>query len=169
MCGLVSAADLASLEKTPFVTDMVEKTLDRLHLEWLPMMAKYRPHDVMGLVKALQVLLVRAALGKKLDALLGPCAVVPGKLTAEKLNELLGFWSKAVDEKFPTLDFGKATGLAKFQTLAPAAAGDLYTVTTDAPAAPRTRQPVLTSPPQRLTLSLFTPLVRPSSSREGRP
>ena len=65
-------------------------------------------HDAKRMVRALQNLLARAALGKKLDPVLGACAVVPGKMTAEKLNELLGFWSKAVDGEFPNLDFAKA-------------------------------------------------------------
>ena len=137
VCGLVTTGDLAALDKTPFVAEMVEKTLDKLHFEWEPMIAEHKgrdgqvpAHDVKRMVTALQKLLARAALGKKLDPVLGACAVVPGKLTAQKLNELLGFWSKAVDEEFPNLEFAKATGLVKFQTLAPTPAGDTFTVTT---------------------------------------
>ena len=52
--------------------------------------------------------------GEKLEPVLGPCAVVPGKLTAEKMNELLGFWAKSVDHTFPSLDFAKTIGLSKF-------------------------------------------------------
>ena len=117
MCGLLSANDLASLEKMPFVVDLVEKALDKLHLEWRPILPKHNHHDVMVLCRALQVLLARVAFGKKLDTVLGPCAVAPGKLTSEKINELLGFWSKAVDAQFPTLGFAKTTGLIKFQTI----------------------------------------------------
>ena len=59
-------------------------------------------------------------MGKLLGAVLGPCAVATGKLTAEKLNVLLFCWSKAVDAQFPTLDFANTTGVNKFQTIAPA-------------------------------------------------
>ena len=97
VCGLISSADIASLEKTPFVPELMERTLERLQMQWRPMMEQHASKctwQVMTSVRALQILVVRVALGKKLDPVLGTCAVVPGKLTAEKMNELLGFWSK---------------------------------------------------------------------------
>ena len=70
VCGLISSGDLGNLEKTPFVSDIMEKTLDRLQSEWRPIMEKHTSQghwDVMTLVRALQVLVVRAALGKNLN------------------------------------------------------------------------------------------------------
>ena len=48
----------------------MEKTLDRLQSEWRPIMEKHTSQghwDVMTSVRALQVLVVRAALGKNLN------------------------------------------------------------------------------------------------------
>ena len=68
VCGLISSGDLGNLEKTPFVPEIMEKTLDRLQSEWRPIMEQHTSQghlEVMTLVRALQVLVVRAALGKK--------------------------------------------------------------------------------------------------------
>ena len=132
VCGLISHNDIASLEKTPFVAELMERTLERLQMQWRPMIEQHTSKcnwQVMTSVRALQILVVRVALGKKLDPVLGTCAVVPGKLTAEKMNELLGFWSQSVDNTFPSLDFAKTTGLSKFQTMAAApVASDVFAV-----------------------------------------
>ena len=163
VCGLISHNDIASLEKTPFVAELMERTLERLQMQWRPMMEQHTSKcnwQVMTSVRALQILVVRVALGKKLDPVLGPCAVVPGKLTAEKMNELLGFWAKSVDNTFPSLDFAKTTGLSKFQTMAAGpVASDVFAVKNDCgPAdAPRTRQPVLTSPAKAANQSAHAP------------
>ena len=68
VCGLISSGDLGNLEKTPFVPEIMEKTLDRLQTEWRPILEKHAGQgdwDVMTLVRSLQVLVVRAALGEK--------------------------------------------------------------------------------------------------------
>ena len=70
VCGLISSGDLGTFEKTPFVPEIMEKTLDKLRCEWLPIMEKHTSQShwqVMTLVRALQVLVVRAALGKNLN------------------------------------------------------------------------------------------------------
>ena len=41
VCGLVTTGDLSSFEKTPFVSEIMEKTLDRLQSEWRPIMEKH--------------------------------------------------------------------------------------------------------------------------------
>ena len=68
VCAFISTNDIMTLEKTPFVLEIMEKTLDRLQSEWRPILEKHTSPghwEVMTLVRALQVLVGRAALGKQ--------------------------------------------------------------------------------------------------------
>ena len=167
VCGLVTTADLGHLEKTPLVAEILEQTLAKMEKDWRPILTNAhgpQNHEVAFLVRAFQLLMARAALGKKLDPVLGPCTVLTGKLTVEKANELAGFWAKSVDSKFPSLNFSKVTGLSKFQTMVAIAPQDVFIVGEGPSAdAPRTRQPIKTSPPLakegQSALAVGTPIV----------
>ena len=56
VCGLISHNDIASLEKTPFVAELMERTLERLQMQWRPMMGQHTSKcnwQVMTSVRAL--------------------------------------------------------------------------------------------------------------------
>ena len=58
VCGLITAGDLMTREKTPFVIDLVENALVQLQLEWRPLIANHKghePHATKSLIKALQM------------------------------------------------------------------------------------------------------------------
>ena len=114
-CALFTLADLAVLSKTPFVVDLVQKTLETLRRTWLPFLGKHlAAYDARAEVNAMGVLLVRAMCGKKLKCTWAQSVpVCSGKLTDIKVNALLGFWCKHLDTECPTIEFGKVSGLDK--------------------------------------------------------
>ena len=121
---------METLEKMPFVAEIVEKSRAQLQSDWRPLLstAHGQQHEIVCLVRRFQVLMAKAALGKKRGPVLGACSIVPGKMTVEKANELARYWAKAVDAKFPSLDVSQVTGLSKFQTMVIADRHDIFIV-----------------------------------------
>ena len=77
----------------PFVAKIVEKSLAKLQSDWRPLLdaAHGQQHEIVSLVRSFQVLMARAAVGKKLEPVLGAFSIAPGRMTAEKANELANF------------------------------------------------------------------------------
>ena len=103
----------------PFVATLAEDSLLRVEKDYVPELRGIPVHLKDYLHHAFKTLLVRCLFGKPLrmaeDKLAAEGhAITSGKLTAGKVDLLLGHWAQLVDEKAPALGFSRVTGLDKF-------------------------------------------------------
>ena len=115
--GLFSAKDMDALGKHPDSVALASAALDRLHKVYKPLLAAHLPpHLVREECVSCGTLVVRLLHGKAVHTQAHggswpPCPVLTGTITEDKMNKLLGWWAKHVDDSHPHVKFGQSSGL----------------------------------------------------------
>ena len=136
-CGFFNVGDLNSLSKHKWLVDLAENTLQRM-VDLRKLLDGYMPHwEVLALVHGAGDLLMRTLFSKSLSnspaQTWGSMPFNTGKLTQAKVNQILGFWAKYIDSKFPAVDFGEKSGLKEYIVPDTGDLGDVYMVGAGAP------------------------------------
>ena len=83
-------------------------------------------------VVGIGTLIVRCLMGKKMASHAAKefplCSVPTGKLTKEKLNELMGYWTNHLDRMYPEIKFGTVTGWNVYHSIASAQLDEIAVV-----------------------------------------
>ena len=128
LAGLVNGQAMEGICKREllFTVDLVSAALDNIHNLWKPWLdgVGMLPHVLRDEIMHVGSLLVRLLFGKPLESqfLHKPgkyetwlkCPVATGKVTADKVQRVLGWWAKHLDLQYPALGFGDFSGLLEY-------------------------------------------------------
>ena len=162
--GLITIKCIESLNRAEvaFTVTLASAALQKVHGKFKSLLAEALPvHTVRDEVVIIGSLIVRLLFGKPLDSeqLEKPgdpcswlkCPVKTGQVTEDKINRLLGWWSKHLDAQYPTLKFSEASGLKEFEPIVALVHDVVFDVpgsSSDAPpsAVPPRKEPMVLDP-----------------------